>query len=221
MALQYSITINNRAATADTLMVFQNDPGSWSPNALSLAWFTKFSNPSPTAKVRFTWSLDVGLSWADTGVLAPGVDYVAAETYDPTAYNNYNEATLDYNGAYLFKDFKPGPDPLPRLYLSESGNIPSASAASVGVTMAGSTIYATQAKPNQKLTFSLKPSYFLAYGSFEEGQVLNVSAINNPLQLTYPNGVYALETTLNRDYSWTPPVSSAIANAERMKLLSR
>src|SRR5262249_15897636 len=151
---------------------------SWSPNAVSLAWFTKFSNPN--SKVKFTWTLDVGLSWADTGELAAGVVYTASETFAPSDHSNNNQVTLDYNGAYLFSEFKQGPDPLPRMYLSETGNIPTVSSASVGVTMAGSTIYAVQARPNQKLTFTLKPSYYLAYGSFEEGQVLDVSTINNP-----------------------------------------
>jgi hypothetical protein len=35
-----------------------------------------------------------------------------------------------------------------------------------------------------------------------EGDVIDVSTVNNPLRLEYPTGVYALTTTLNVDGSW-------------------
>ena len=87
--------------------------------------------------------------------------------------------------------------------------------------MGGKTVYATQAQPNQNLTFSPQPNYMLAYGSYVEGQVIDVSTVNNPIALAYPIGIYSLETTLNADNSWTPPQPLALANAERLKLLKR
>ncbi len=214
----YSVTINNRASESAYFMVFQNDPGSWSPNALSLAWFSKFSNPSPTARVQFQWNLDTGFSWAETGELQPGIVFTASETFDPTGGNN--KITLDYNGAYQFVDPTQGPDP-DRFYLAESRNIPIKSDAAVGVTMGGSTVYAVQARPNQNLTFSPHPRYFLAYGSYLPGDVIDVSAINNPLELVYPTGIYALTTTLNADGSWDQPQTLAQANRQRLLLTSR
>lgn len=216
MAKQYSITISNRASHSASFMLFQADPGAWSPNAMAVAWFAKFSNPSPTSRIQFKWTVDIGLSWAETGKLAPGAQFVASELFDPTG--TLNQVTLDYNGAYFFTDPTQGADPS-RIYLKESGNIPVGSNASVGVTMSGSTVYATQAMPNTNLTFSPKASYYLAYGNFEEGTVIDVSTINNALLLPYPTGVYSLSTTLNADNTWTPPVPVAVANKERLQLL--
>lgn len=215
MGFNYSLTVNNRAAHSAYFMVYQSDPGSWDPNALALAWFAKFSNPSPSAKIMFNWSVDLGFSWAETGELKPGIQFTASETYDPTG--GKNKITLDYNGAYQFINPETGADPA-RLYLAESPRIPLKSDASVGVTMSGSTVYAVQARPNQNLTFSPHPQYWLAYGDYEPGTVIDVSSINNPLALPYPTGVYSLTTTLNADGSWDQPTTMAVANERRLRL---
>ncbi|MGE8202360.1 MAG: hypothetical protein ACN6RL_16030, partial [Variovorax sp.] len=196
---------------------FQNDPTQWAPNALSLAWFAEFSNPGPSSRVKFQWSVDTGFSWAETGELQPGTQFTATETYDATGLNN--KITLDYDRAYRFVNPIPGPD-RSRFYLAESASVPGRSAAAVGVTMGGSTVYAAQARPNQNLAFSPRPRYFIAYGDYEEGDVIDVSTINNPLELPYPAGVYALTTTLNANGTWDPPKSLAHSNASRLRLLA-
>jgi hypothetical protein len=216
MGKTYSITVNNRASHSAYFMVFQSDPTSWAPNALSLAWFAKFSNPSKTARIKFEWTVDTGFSWAETGELKPGIHFSATEIYDP--YNDLNKITLDYNGAYQFIDPASGPDK-DRFYLNETKNIPLKSQAAVGVTMAGSTVYAVQARPNQNLTFSPHPKYFIAYGDYQEGDVLDVSTVNNPLELPYPTGVYALTTTLNVDGSWDAPDTLARSNQKLLEQL--
>ncbi len=215
MAYNYSLTVNNKSQHSGYFMVYQNDPGNWDPQALSLAWFAKFSNPSPTSKVQFSWTVDWGFSWAETGELKPGIQFLASETYDPTG--GKNQISLDYNGAYMFTDPTQGTDPA-RFYLKESSKIPVSSKASVGMTMSGSTVYATQARPNNNLTFSPHPRYFLAYGNYEPGEVIDVSTVNNPLELAYPTGVYSLTTTLNADDSWDNPLSLGEYNTRKLRL---
>ena len=148
MGYQYSLTIYNKSSHADHFMVFQNDPGGFDKNAMALAWFAKFSNPGPSVTVKFTWTIDWGFSWGDTGPLGSGVQYEAPET--ALAAPGKNAITLDYNGAYSFTNQQAGPDPN-RYYIAETKNIPVGSTASVGVTMSGSTVYATQARPNNNL----------------------------------------------------------------------
>ncbi|WP_432726770.1 hypothetical protein [Variovorax sp. W6] len=217
MGMIYSVTVNNHASHSAYFMVFQNDPTQLAPNALSLAWFARFSNPGPTSRVKFQWSVDVGFAWAETGDLQPGVQFTPTETYEPSGSNN--KITLDCNRTYQFMNPARGPEQS-RLYLAQSTAIPAKSAAAVGVTMGGSTVYAVQARSGQNLTFSPHPKYFIAYGDYEEGDVIDVSAINNPLELPYPPGVYALTTTLNADGSWDQPESLAHSNASRLRLLA-
>jgi hypothetical protein len=204
----YSVTINNRSSHSDYFMVFQNDPTAWAPNAMALAWFSKYSNPSPTAELTFEWTVDVGFSWAETGDLQPGIRFAASEKYIPQG--GKNKITLDYNKGYLFTDEDQGPDK-DRFYLAQSPDIPLKSLASVGVTMSGSTVFAAQARPNVNLTFSPHPRYFIAYGN----------SVNNALELTYPTGVYSLTTTLNANDTWVKPDSLVQANDKRLRLTSR
>jgi len=116
MGMIYSVTVNNHASHSAYFMVFQNDPTQWAPNALSLAWFAEFSNPGPSSRVKFQWSVDTGFSWAETGELQPGTQFTATETYDATGLNN--KITLDYDRAYRFVNPIPGPD-RSRFYLAE------------------------------------------------------------------------------------------------------
>jgi GDP-D-mannose dehydratase len=82
-------------------------------------------------------------------------------------------------------------------------------------------VYAVQARPNQSLTFSPHPKYYIAYGDYVEGDVIDVNSINNPLELPYPTGVYALTTTLNANGTWDAPQATAKSNEQRLRLLSR
>jgi hypothetical protein len=213
VGFKYSLTIYNRSSHTDHFMVFQNDPGSFDKNAMALAWFAKLSNPGPTAMVKFTWTVDWGFSWADTGPLSNGAKYEASET---AAVDQGNAITLDYNGAYRFTKQQKGSDPN-LMYIGEASSIPVGSAASVGVTMSGRTVYATQARPNNNLTFSPHPVYYVAYGRYEEGEVIDVSTVNNPLALPYETGVYSLTTTLNKDDSWGKPVTTTALNTTLFK----
>jgi hypothetical protein len=215
MGKRYSVTIHNNASEAACFMVFQNDPTQWAPDAVSLAWLAKFSQPGPHSRTQFQWSADMGCSWAETGQLVPGVHFIASETYD--CIGGRNLITLDYNGTYMLKNPTQGFDPA-RFYVAESAQVPTRSQVAVGITMSASTVYAVPARPQQNLTFSPRPRYFLAYGQYEEGQVIDISTVRNPLELCFPPGVYALTTTLNADGSWDQPVSLAQANQERLLL---
>lgn len=196
---QYSVTIQNNSVHSSYFMIFQNDPAQWDPDAMAVAWFSKYSNPNQT--VKFSWDVEWGFSWADIGTIQPGIRYEESECYEPK--NGRTKVTLDYNGAYQFVDKVVGRDPA-RLYLEQSRNIPIRSSASVGVTMSGKPVYVTQARPNNSLTFSPHPSYFLAYGTYQEGTVIDVSTVNNILELRFPTDVFNLTTTLNADDSWEP-----------------
>jgi hypothetical protein len=211
MSHQYSITVTNHARQPNYFMVYQTDPGSFAPNALALAWFSKYSNPGDNSVTNFAWEIDWGFTWADTGTLSPGITYAASDLV-PAEGVIKNQVTLDYNNAYLFKNLTRGENP-DRFYIQETGNIPINSTASVGIAMSGKTVYAVQASPNQTLTFSPHPTYWLAYGNYASGTVLDLSAINHPLELKFETGVYSLAVTLNPDNSWSELTSVAERNA--------
>lgn len=74
---------------------------------------------------------------------------------------------------------------------------------SIGIGMSGAATFATQAMPNMMYTFGTSPSYWLAFGNYQQGQVLDAHSIPNAVQLNFPAGVYALTVTLNPDGTYT------------------
>jgi len=211
MGRVYSITITNHASRPDSFMLFQTPLGDWEPGAATtIAWFAQYSSPSPDAAVKFWWTTDdIGFAWADSGPLQPGAVFQPVEIVDTMP--PINQWTLTYqNHTYTFIDPRTGPNPASR-YLTEDRSIPADASASVGITMAGSTFCAFQARPFWNIAYSPHPRVpvFLAYGDYAQGDVIDASTIENPLKLVYEPGVYSLYTTLNPDNRWSPPTPEA------------
>ncbi len=205
---QYTIKAINNSTNAGNLAVFQQDPDLGVSNVLSLAWFSKFTNPKTT--VNFRWTIDYNFVWSETGQLIPGVIFDASQTFAANLQNT-NKITLTHaGGAYDFINQTKGPQP-GILYITEDSTIP-LKQASVGIGMSGFGTFVVQAQPNFNLTFTPHPQYFIAFGDFEQGEVLDIGQINNPAEVAFPPGVFSMTAILNADNSWTiTPTSSANA----------
>jgi len=199
MSQQYQIIFKNNSYLSGNFCCFQQDPTITDPSIMSLAWFTKFANPNTAA--AFDWSIDYSFVWGETGPLVPGVTFSASQNV-PAGLTSNNRITLDYNGGYQFMDQTNG-TPSGNLYIIEDGTIPSVNEASVGIGMSGTGTFVMQAAPNYNLTFSPHPEYWVAFGTYTTGEVLNIQSMNNPAEVSFPIGVYTMYATLNSDNSWT------------------
>lgn len=211
MSTQYTLIFQNNSTLGGDACVYQTDPEMANPQVMSLAWFSKYAYP--TTQLQFQWSIDYDFVWGNTGTLAPGVVFSAAQVW-PTDPNGENQVTFSYdpaNQAYFFENQRTGGIP-GNLYIDETGIIPVGSPASVGIGMSGFGTFAMQAQPNYNLTFSPHPEYWITFGTFTQGEVLDITNISNPAKIEFPNGVYSMTAILNQDNSWTiMPTSSANA----------
>ncbi len=201
MACSFSLTIVNHAASANRLIVYQSRPETFAPDAASLVWLSQYSYPDPNAEVVFTWDDGWGFGWVNpkpTHADGTSSDFVPASPEN-------NQITLAYSQAYHFIDQGPGGQPT-RLYLKQDGTIPVGSPAMVGVGQECALVYGVQAQPNQTRSFDPSRNYCLAYGQYEPGQVLDLAAVGNPLQLPFSDQIRDLKTTLQADNTWTPPL---------------
>ena len=83
-----------------------------------------------------------------------------------------NQVTLSHAGGYYtFSNQIAGPDPK-NYYINQDTSIP-ANMAAAGLGMAGQATFAVQAQPNFTLIFNPTPSYFIAFGNYTNGQVLD------------------------------------------------
>lgn len=202
MSTQYSLTVTNNSTQFQDLCIYQKPVDLGVPNAMSLAWLTAPAWPSTT--VTFTWNLDYSFVWSQTGVLKPGVTFVAQQTLpaDPEDLTA-NQTLFDYvNGAFTFRPGSTAGTPhLGSLYIRELSTIPTASA-TVGIGMGSSGVFAVQAEPNMNLVFTSHPQYWVTAGTFEHGQVLDVEEITNE-QVVEFNGTFQMSAVLDPTNTWT------------------
>jgi hypothetical protein len=196
---KYSVIFVNNSTQTGSACMYQQDPDIAIPDVMSLAWFTKATRP--TTKVLFTWSIDYNFVWSETGTLVPGVVFSASQTWDADLSTSNQVTFSDAGGAYTFQDQRQGARP-GSLYITEDGTIP-AGRASVGVGMSGFGTFAVQAQPNMNLVFTPHPEYWITFGNYVQGEVMDISSVNNPALITFPPNVYSMTAILNADNTWT------------------
>jgi hypothetical protein len=206
---QYTLRVNNNSTNMVDMCTFQKDPNIGVPNVMSLAWFAKTAWPS--TNLAFRWTIDYSFSWSETGELKPGVYFDASQTWpaDPsvdgvsTDRSGGNQIGFSHeSNAYRFTSTPTPGAQTGSLYIKQDAKIP-LKQASVGIGMAGSGTFAVQSQPNLNLTFTPHPKYFLAAGTFTQGEVLDVGSITNPVEIRFPANVFSMTATLNEDNTWT------------------
>ncbi len=196
---QYSLLFQNNSSNSGTVCVYQLDPGLGVPGAFSLAWQTNYNHP--TTNVVFQWNVDYDFVWFQSGKLGTGTVFLASQVW-PTDGSTNNQITLTkQGGAYTFSNQTKGAQ-AGILYIHTDDTIP-AKEASTGIGMSGTGTFVTQAQPNWNLQFTPSPQYWIAFGSYTQGQVLGSSALPGSQQVVYGANVYSMTAILNSDNSWT------------------
>ncbi len=166
----------------------------------SLAWFSKTAHPG--TKLEFNWTIEYSFAWSEQGVLIPGVVFKASQNLptDPTDVTQNTIGFAKEKGAYLFKPSENPTNPGKMGIVCEN-NIP-ANSASIGIGMSGKAAYACIASPSLKYTFAPHPKYWIAFGKFEEGEVLDVNRMTERFEINYPVNKYDREIVLKPDNTW-------------------
>jgi len=206
--VQYSVIFVNHSSQTGSACIYQEDPDLSVPNVMSLAWFVKAA--APTTRIQFSWEIDYDFVWSETGNLVPGVVFVASQTW-PANLTTTNQVTFTRSGgAYTFKDQMEGTrDGI--LYINEDSTIPIGQAA-VGIGMSGFGTFAVQAQPNQFLNFTPSPQYWITFGNFIQGEVMDISVTTSAARIDFPPNVYSMTATLEPDNTWTI-IPTSLANA--------
>ena len=213
--VSYTLNVfNNSTQTGDTC-IYQTDPNTNMPNVQSLAWFSKMS--TPTTKMKFTWQVDYSFVWSETGVLVPGVVFDASQNQAADLSTSNQITFTNVGGAYDFQNQTVGPQ-AGTLYIRQDGTIAS-QAASVGIGMSGAGTFAVESQPNMSAMFTPHPVYWITFGNYVAGQVLDVATISQKKQILFPVNVYSMTATFNPDNTWsvssTASVNSAFVTARK------
>ncbi|MEM6829903.1 MAG: protein rhiA [Bacteroidota bacterium] len=200
--MEYSINFKNDSTQIGSACIFQTDPDLGVHDVLSLAWFCK---PAfPTTQLQFKWNINYCYTWSRQGTLRPGVVYKASQTWNADLTNKNavdfrKDVELD---AYTFENQTAGPKD-GHMYIYEKRSV-AANECAVGIGMSGSGTFVVNSQPNMQLQFSPHPKYWIVFGSFEEGEVLDIEKVTATAQeIAFPVNQYAMNVTLNGDNTWT------------------
>lgn len=199
MSTNYQLTVKNDSPNFGSICLYQTVPNQ-DRNLFSLAWFSKACHPNTT--VRFSWSIDYSFCWSESGILAPGVIFDATEQQeaDPSDPKKNAIGFTKLEGAYRFVAPKKHPsEGCLGVYLD--GNIAHGEAA-VGVGMGGQAAFAATATPNYSMTFSPHPQYWVVFGTFQEGEVMDLNRCTDSCNIKFPTNVYKKELILGDDNTW-------------------
>lgn len=212
----YSVIFDNQSSNTGSVCVYQKQPDITDPKIMSLAWFSKAADP--TTKIEFKWQIEYDFLWDQTGELKPGIVFDASQVWQADL-SSQNAITLTQDaGGYTFKNLTSGVSGT--LTINTDGTIPQKDV-SVGIGMAGFGTFVVQGQPNWHVSFTPHPEYWITFGDYEQGQVLDISSTSNPAQIKFPNRIYKMHATLQSDNTWNiRPMTKSLQHVKGKELVS-
>ncbi len=194
---QYSVKCINNSQISGSFMLFQAVPKIGMPaNVFSLAWFARPT--APGSQVNFVWSTDYSFVWAETGVLQPGINFSAEQIInaDPDGQNSV-ELTTNTDGATALTNLNSN-GAVGSLTIPQLSNVTTDSV-SVGIGMSGSGTFVVQAAPNVTSVFTPNPSYWVAFGNYQTGDVLSSQDTIGAVEVAFGGSLTARTAVLGLD----------------------
>lgn len=198
MSDKYTLNVQNNSTQTGSFCIFQDSPDINLPGITTLAWMAKAAHPSTL--LEFEWGIDYSFVWARAVDLKPGTVVKTSQSWEADLRIK-NKVQFDYiNGAYTFSNQTQSTHPS-SLYINNSHRINSKEAA-VGIGMSGKGTFLVPAEPNMNVIMTPKPQYWLTFGDYKEGEVLDISKITGKsIKLDY-KGKNALNVELTSDNNW-------------------
>lgn len=200
MGTNYSLRVNNNSKNYGNICVFQTLPDQ-PDNILSLAWFSKAAHQDTV--VEFNWTTDYNFVWSDQGELRPGITFKASQILeaDPSDITKNSIAFAKEYDAYCFaKTEKTTKEGTLGIYTDQT--IPHGDA-SVGIGMSGNGTFAVTATPNYNFIFRPHPKYWVVFGTYKVGEVMDIESMTNMVEIKYDPGVYDKIVSLKSDNTWS------------------
>ena len=204
----YTLTFVNNSQNNWNFCCYQEDPNISTQDVSTLAWYA--FPVAPTTSVSFSWTINYQLVWTQVGRLAPGVIFKASQKWDASLdRNNAVDFTRKPNQAFTFQN-QTTFGSSGTLYINQDNTSP-ANTAAVGINMgivgappgSGSGTFVVPAQPNITASFTPHPRYWVTFGQFVAGQVLDTQQITKKAEVAFPVNVYDMVAILNPDNTWT------------------
>ena len=200
MATKYELEVIHNGTDCGDFCIYQTYDGQMD-DIRPLVWFSKTAHPG--TKLNFGWEIDYSVAWSEQGDLTPGVVFKASQiqAMDPSDTSRNTVLLTCEKGAYRFGS-SDNPTKAGKLGVVCDTMI-APNTVSVGVAMSGKPTHACVAAPSLKYTFAPHPRYWIAFGKFEEGEVIDVNRMTQKFEIAYPVNTYQRTIELTANNTWT------------------
>lgn len=202
MAGLYSLRLTNDSPLGGNMCLYQRHEHQESEADLfSLAWMCQPCRSG--SSITFSWTLDFGFAWAEMSSLGPGAFFEPGQTVgaDPEAPGR-RSVLLHQSGQGYELDCGSADPEAGFLNFQTDDSVPARRLA-VALTVAGRPAFVRPAGPNLGFTFQPDPQYWVAFGPFEAGQVLDFSEMVLTTEIVFPTGRRSAQAAFQRDCTWT------------------
>ena len=197
MANSYELIFKNESKNTGDVCIFQQQPSD--TDFQTLAWITKTA--SPDTEITFQWDVDYAVLWSEEET-RNGIKITSSEIL-PADLESQNEITLTKkDGAYQFINQTTNKSIIGSILII-CDNTVEANQAIVGVNISGKGVFTRAANPNMTYQITPQNEYWIDFGSFTEGEILDTETFNKAAEITYPDNVYSMTAILNADNTWT------------------
>lgn len=198
MSTKYTLNVSNHSTQTGTFCIFQEIADNNMSNGQTIAWLAKTAHPTTT--LEFEWHTDYNFVWAKTTSMEPGTVIKAGQSWEANLTTT-NQVTFDYSeNSYTFSNQTQGPE-AGKLFIDQTTKV-RLNDASVGIGMSGKGTFLYPSQPNTTLVLTPKPTYWLIFGDYVEGEILDISKVmDNALKLTY-EGTTEMNVELQADDTW-------------------
>lgn len=199
-ASMFSLTCRNNSMSSWVFYMYQTMPNQM-PEVFSLAWFASPYRIAPGTMITFTWQTDHCFVWGNTGMLVPGVTFMASQVM-PCDPNGANATTFSMDdNTPQFSTPVNGSQPN-SLSITAAASVPNG-IFSTGIGMSGQATFIQPARPNMRqLYVTPPPTYWIAAASqMQMGAVLSDSD-HMAARVNFQPGNSKMTATLNPDNTW-------------------
>jgi hypothetical protein len=138
--------------------------------------------------------------WSKTTNLIPGTIVKTSQAWDANL-STLNHVNFNYaNGAYTFSDPSQG-DYEGNLYIDQTKRVVS-NDASIGIGMSGKGSFVIPSQPNMKVIMTPKPTYWVLFGDYEEGEILDTTQVTDSAVKLQYKGTKVMNVEFTGNNTW-------------------
>lgn len=201
MSTTHTLNIKNESQSFGNFCVFQDYSNQYKNDYYNpLVWISKAVQPH--AELLFTWNTDYSMALVETCVLKQGTLLIVSQSMhiDPNNPKTNSLVLSKEKNLFLLK-YAQHPGPIGMLSIKADATIPS-NRISVGIEMDGKPTTIIKLIPSTFYQFSIRPTYWVAFGDFKEGETLDFDRIRNNMKMKLPSNFCKLNIAFTKNKQW-------------------